>query len=97
MEVILNDADGEEFNIESIRTVSMIRYMYELASDMYGIKNKWNMNENAKLTYFIYNRDMYFFEGKWKDVKDDKNKPIPENSVKIYGNDALSVYKYIKD
>ena len=40
---------------------------------------------------------MYFFEGKWKDVKDDKNKPIPENSVKIYGNDALSVYKYIKD
>lgn len=97
MEAVLNDSNGEQFNIEAIRTVSTVRDIYELASDMYGIKDKWNMNENAKLTYFIYMRDMYFFENKWEDVKNDRNKPIPENSVKIWGNDALAVYKYIKD
>lgn len=55
------------------------------------------MNENAKLTYFIYSRDMYFFDGKWEDVKEGKNKPIPQNAVKIWGDEVLAVYKYIKD
>ncbi|WP_297300609.1 hypothetical protein [uncultured Brachyspira sp.] len=97
MEAIIKDANGNEFSLDSIRILSTIVELYDLASDMYGISDKWNMNENAKLTYFIYSRDMYFFDGKWEDVKEGKNKPIPQNAVKIWGDEVLAVYKYIKD
>lgn len=97
MQSIINDSNGEDFDLNTIRTISTIKEMYKFASIMYGISDEWNMNEEAKLTYFIFNRDMYFFTGKWTDVKEGKNKPIPEDAVKIWGDDVLAVYRYMKD
>lgn len=95
---IIEDSNGEKFKIETIqRRQYLVNYMYRLASSMYNESDRWNSDDNAKLTYFIYDKDWYFFEGKWSDVKDGKNKPIPENAIKIWGDDNLAIYKYIKD
>ncbi|PPS21761.1 hypothetical protein DJ52_08880, partial [Brachyspira murdochii] len=58
MQSIINDSNGEDFDLNTIRTISTIKEMYKFASIMYGISDEWNMNEEAKLTYFIFNRDM---------------------------------------
>ena len=94
---IIEDANGESFRIESIRIQPIVNSMYKLVSAMYNESDKWNVDENSKLTYFIFDKNMYFFEGKWDDIKDGKNKPIPQNSIKIWGDDNLAVYKYIED
>lgn len=94
---IVNDSKGESFYIDTVRDKDDKKLLYTLAANRYGFKDQWNMDENSKLIYFIYDRNIYFNSSKWNDIKEGKNKSIPENSVKIWGDDALAVYKYIKD
>ncbi|WP_157150267.1 glycosyltransferase family 39 protein [Brachyspira sp. SAP_772] len=94
---IVNDSKGESFYIDTVRDKNDKELLYALAANRYGFKDKWNIDTNSKLVYFIYDRNMYFHNSKWNDVKDGKNKLIPENAIKIWGDDALAVYRYIKN
>ena len=93
------EAIVEDANVDKFKIVPYDELYFDNMRLAYFPNLQWNIDDNSKLTYFIY----YEIEnirlkntGKSKNYDEIMNN-LPNNAVLLTGNDKLKVYRYIEN